>query len=339
MSTRAPTADAIARQAAEWIVQLTDDDVVVRERARTAFDQWKSADPRHAEAADEIERMLGHVQAARHPAGGDSRPARVALDAAFGGARRRHKRTRTTLVILAALVLPIWLVLHVWPPSYLLADLRSGVGQWASHALTDGSSVTLGSATAVDLRYDDKERMVELVQGEILVDVVRDPARPFVVVTPEGRIRALGTRFVVERRDDSTVISMLESRVAVFAADNPSGEAPREVEVAAGDRVRIQSGAVSTREHFDVRELGDAWKFHHLVIDDRPMDEVLDELSRYRPGHIEYDREEVHGIRVSAVLPLDDTDQALALLSTSFPALRIRTLSPWLVWVDAPATD
>jgi transmembrane sensor len=36
------------------------------------------------------------------------------------------------------------------------------------------------------------------------------------------------------------------------------------------------------------------------------------------------------------VLPLDDTDRALQLLMSSFPELRIRTLTPWLVLVDAP---
>ncbi len=107
-------------------------------------------------------------------------------------------------------------------------------------------------------------------------------------------------------------------------------------EVAAGERVRITANAVGLIESIDARSLADSWKYHQLVINDRPLPEVLDELARYRPGHIHYDRREIENIRISAVLPLDDPARALQLLHANFPTLRIRTVSPWLVLVDAP---
>lgn len=74
------------------------------------------------------------------------------------------------------------------------------------------------------------------------------------------------------------------------------------------------------------------------MVNDRPLSEVLDELARQRPGRIQYDRARIDGIRVSAVLPLDDTDRALQLLVANFPQLRVRTLTPYLVLVDTQSS-
>jgi transmembrane sensor len=86
----------------------------------------------------------------------------------------------------------------------------------------------------------------------------------------------------------------------------------------------------------DPASLDAAWHRHQLVVTDQPLADVLDALSRHRPGKILYDRQQIAALRVSAVLPLDDTDRALRLLHSSFPTLRLRTLTPYLVMVDAP---
>ncbi|MBR8653595.1 FecR domain-containing protein [Achromobacter sp. Marseille-Q0513] len=330
------TDEALAEQAAEWIVRLSDGDEAERLREREAFEAWKRADPRHAAAASGMERMVGQLRSARADAGGNGRPARAGLDASFAGQRRRGRVKRAAAAIALALLLagPAWIALRAWPPGYLLADVHTATGQWESRRLADGSQIWLNSASAVNLRYDERRRVIELVQGEILVDVAKDAGRPFLVETAHGSIRALGTRFVVNRQSDATILSMLESRVAVrTASQRADSEA---IEVSAGQRVRITAASVSRPQEIDARGLADAWQRHQLVIDDQPLDEVLDELARHRPGHIHYERAEVRGMRVSAVLPLDDTDRALKLLSTSFPSLRIRTVTPWLVLVDAP---
>jgi transmembrane sensor len=334
-----PDDEALAEQAAQWIVALTGDDEAECASAREGFEAWKQADPRHAAAARGMEQWLGRLQAARSgPAG--SRPARAALDAAGTPARqrsdarpaRRARRAGAALMLAAALALPAWMALQAWPPGYLMADMRTSTGQWQTRALADGTRITLASGSAVNLRYDERRRTVELVQGEILVDVARDASRPFVVETAQGSLRALGTRFVVDRQAGATVLSVLESRVAAQAA--AGGQDSTTVE--AGQRVRITDHGLGPVEPMDARGLSDAWRHHQLVVSDQPLAEVLDALARHRPGHIRYDSAQIRHLRVSAVLPLDNTDRALQLLLSSFPELRIRKLTPWLVLVDAP---
>lgn len=341
--------DSIAEQAARWIVALTSDDPAERVQAMEGFMAWKQLDPQHASVAASMEHFLGRVQTARRSEGGnhgvhDRAPAAVAaLNASFSAAGRRPRRpgkrlkSAGVLLLLAVLFcLPLMLSLQVWSPRYLMADVHTAAGKWQTKVLDDGSRITLNGFSAVNLHFDSRRRTLELVQGEVLVEVAHDAARPFVVETSHGSIRALGTRFIVSREDNVTVLSMLESRVAVQTAMQRAAASKEEVVVSAGESVRISAGRVGDMEAADAVSLSTAWASHQLVVQERPMSEVLDALSRYRRGTIHYDRAQLADLKVSAVLPLDDTGRALQLLQDGFPALRIRTLTPYLVLVDAP---
>ena len=322
-------ADVAAEQAAHWIVRLSADDPAERETARAGFAAWKAADPLHATAAAGMESLLEQLSAVREPAGGDHRPARAALAAI--APRRRRLRQLATASAVAVLVLGA-AMLASERPAYLLADLRSPTGQWHTHTLADGSRLTLGSNSAVNVHFSAGERHVELVRGDILVDVAKDAQRPFIVDSNQAAIRALGTRFTVRRDGGATILCMLESKVSAQVPQHPASI------VQAGQRTRITREGVGPLQAIDAASVQQAWRAHQLVVDDQPLAEVLDELTRHRPGQLHYDRAQIAGIRVAAVLPLDDTDKALQLLIDNFPQLRIRMLTRYLVMVDAPAS-
>jgi transmembrane sensor len=327
--------DPFAKEAAQWLVRLS---ACANEASAAAlradFAAWKQRDPRHAAAAARLERLIGQLSAVRD-AGPSTAPAHAALEAALDSAHRarpsRLGHLGKALAFACLLALPVWLALRVVPPSYLLADLRTGTGEQTTHVLPDGSRVTLDTASAINLQFNESGRTVELVRGDILVDVAHDRARPFVVTTPHGSIRALGTRFVVSEDGRGTDLSMLESRVAVHpAAAPPDGG---DTVVQAGERVRVTRTSVGPAQAIDVRSIDDAWRLHQIVVRDMPLPDVLDRLERHRFGHIVYDRAQLARYRVSAVLPQDDTGRALQLLVDSFP-IRVRMLTPWLVMVD-----
>lgn len=70
-----------------------------------------------------------------------------------------------------------------------------------------------------------------------------------------------------------------------------------------------------------------------MVVDNQPLTLVLDEISRHRRGHLQFDRQALANLRVSAVLPLDNTDRALQLIAETLP-VTIKTYSPWLVVIS-----
>lgn len=317
------THQQIEEQAAEWLLRLHDGEL--NEAQRRAFECWKQQGPHYAAAAARMEAVISSLQALR----GKKAPARAALSAAFARPKnRRGKNAVRALVLACSLAIPAtaWLA-SPYPPQWM-ADVRNGPGQWQTLQLADGSTLTFNGISAANLHFDGKQRRIELLQGEILVEVAHDRTRPFVVQTPQGTLRALGTRFVVKRDGDVTVLSMLESRVAAHSAN---GE--QTLEVDAGSQARMRSDDVRLTGTVDPSSINEAWRRHQLVVENRPLPEVLDEIARHRAGRVQFDRRALQDLRVSAVIPLDNSDHALQLLAQTLP-IHLQAFTPWLIVVS-----
>lgn len=328
--------DSITKQAAQWIVLLTADEENERTHARTGYEAWRQADPRHAAAAMQMESFINQVRNMRQYAGGNTKPARAALNTVYSlnCRRKRIKRLGTIFALVVILAIPAWMILQTYSPSYLMADIRTVTGEWKTQILSDNTRLILNTASAVNLHYDDDRRTIELIQGEILVDVAKETDRPFLVKTLHGSIHALGTRFIVRHTDQATLLTMLESKVAIQTAAQLQADFTTGTIVRAGQQIQITANHISPTHTVDIHNIADAWKHRRLVINDWPLPKVLNELNRHRPGHIQYDRTQLETIRISAVLPLDNTDRALQLLATNFPTIQIRTITPYLVLVN-----
>ncbi|WP_313453059.1 FecR family protein [Pseudomonas rhodesiae] len=312
----------IEEQAAEWLLHLHEGEL--NEPQRQAFERWKQQGPHHAAAAARMEAVIVRMQALR----GKKNLAKAALNAAFAQPRnRRSKNAVRALVLACSLAIPTAALLVSPYPQQWMADVRNGPGQWQTLQLADGSTLAFNGVSAVNLHFDGEQRRIDLLQGEILVEVAHDSTRPFVVQTPQGTLRARGTRFVVKRDGDVTVLSMLESRVAAHSAD---GE--QTLEVDAGSRALMRSNDVRLSGTVDPASINEAWRRHQLVVENRPLPEVLDEIARHRAGRVQFDRHALQGIRVSAVIPLDDSDHALQLLAQTLP-IRAQAFTPWLIVV------
>lgn len=318
----------IVRQAAEWLVALSDD---ASETLQAEFQVWQEADPRHAAAVARMRTLVGEVMQLQQT----GVVGRAALNASFVRPRRKQSVRRAAAGAVLALVLGVscLLCLQAYPPAVLLADLRAGTGEWLQHRLTDNSQLTLNSGSAVNLHFGVRERRIELLRGEVLVEVAPDADRPFLVETEHGLIRALGTRFVVRREDGQTRLYMLESRTAVQSDRERRAGLEAQQVVAEGQGIAIHASGLGVLEAVDAHGLEQAWQRHQLIANERPLGEVLDELSRHRVGSILVS-EDVRNLRVSAVLPLDDTARALTLLESGLP-IRISTMTPWVLRVEA----
>jgi transmembrane sensor len=304
----------ILHEAAEWLVRLDDQP---SGREREAFRVWLAQDDEHLEAFQRMQETLAPLQVLKQA------PARSAL-IAF----KRQRRTALTikaLALLAVLALPAaaW-VQHV-TPGYLLADIRTGSGEWSARQLPDGSLLKLDGDSAVDLDFDAENRTVHLLRGEILISVAKDADRPFKVVTKHGSVRALGTRFVVEQLAEGTRLAMIESSTEV------DSHGQRKV-VMAGQELRFDDEGPGDVQAIDGKAVEQAWAQRQLVVRERPLSEVLEQLARNHSGYLLFDRQALAAIRVTAVLPADDSERALRLLARSLP-LRIDHFSPWVTRV------
>lgn len=302
---------SIRRQAAEWLVRL---DHQTDAETRQAFTEWLALDPQHASA---IARLQGHLAPLQTlPA----QPATATLRRAASS--RRHGRSIASLALLAMVGL---LGSYSMQQGLMFADLHTASGERQHQRLADGSQIDLDSDSAVDLDFDPQQRRVKLLRGEILVEVAKDPARPFSVVTAQGSIRALGTRFLVEQLDDATQVTMLESATRIDAGG-------RSQTLNAGQRLRFDANGPGAVEQVDSQALQNAWDDRQLLAYNQPLTDVLERLARHRKGLVLFDKQALSALRVTVMLPTDDSDRALRLLARTLP-IEISHYTPWLTRV------
>ncbi|VVP24888.1 Protein FecR [Pseudomonas fluorescens] len=306
--------ETLVDEAAQWMALLQSGDVSLGERA--AFDAWRTADPRHQQI---IEQMGGGLKLLRNPSL-SGLPRNSLLHSLNAPSSRRRFISGSLSVLGVAVLAGLLGRRYGWLPE--AGELSTGTGERRDFTLQDGSALTLNARSRVVPLFDSTQRLLALRSGELLVDVAKDPSRLFVVETEHGRMRALGTKFLVQQGDDSTRLVMLHSQVEVLTAGGA-----RQV-VGAGESLTFNAAGVLSMERS--RGYEGAWTQGRLEVRDRPLSEVIDSLRRYRRG-ILHVSPEVADLRLSGLYPLDDSDRTLQLLERSLP-IRVTWHNPY--WVS-----
>ncbi|WP_432261997.1 FecR domain-containing protein [Cupriavidus sp. TMH.W2] len=295
--------------------------------ARKAFAQWLAASPLHGLAWQRLKGLQDDFS---------RMPPVLALDTlkAVGerrGTRGIRRRQALKLLSLAGVsVLAAGAARELAPWQRLLADASTATGEQRTVRLNDGSTILLNTDTAISTAFDAARRVVTLRRGEILVATGHDtPAattgaatRPFWVETPFGRLRALGTRFVVRIEDGRARVSVLEGAVALHPANGRVADDTVKVARAGTSWWLAADGSAPApaRPFTD-----DGWADGVIAGNDMRLADLLAELSRYRSGRIACDPA-VADLRVSGAYQVRDTDRALAFLAQAQPvSIRYRT--------------
>ncbi|MCL2891727.1 FecR domain-containing protein [Brenneria tiliae] len=206
----------------------------------------------------------------------------------------------------------------------LTADHHSATGEIKRLRLQDGTQVWLNTASAIDVRYDNQRRQIALLAGDVLIDTAPD-IRPLFVSSAQGQMQALGTRFSVEQREETTHLTVYQGAVEVIARH---AQTPRRVD--AGQQLDFDlrgQGALLPSQQTDA-----GWSKGLLQADNMPLGEVIARLARYRHGYLAC-QPDIAALRVMGTFPLTDTDKALAMLEQTFP-IRVQRRFPWWVTVE-----
>ena len=289
---------------------------------REEFAKWHAANEEHARAW----RQLGMLDQRFSVASG---PARTALLQSREGIRRRVRKLSSGVAsIVAVLGLALFAGDRYLPVDYWLADQRTATGEQRTLRLSDGTLINLNTHSALDVRFDEKQRRIVLQEGEILVETGHGDPRPFIVETREGSMRALGTRFLVKREEEGTRLSVLQSAVAVHPQSNPAEQILQE-----GQQVLIRNNGLGPV--LAVNLGADAWTRGMLVVDNTRLEDLVHEIGRYRTGYVGV-APEVADLRITGSFPLRDTDMALNALLPTLP-VQIEQHTQWWVKVVAKA--
>ncbi len=226
------------------------------------------------------------------------------------------------------------------PLAGLLADHATATGEQQQITLPDNTQLVLNSRTVVDIDFTAQQRRIHLRSGEVYIRSGHnaDEQRPLVVLTHEGSFRALGTAFLVHKKNDTSRLDVTEAAVMARPANCDAGAT---TSCAQQQRVEAGYGVTLTNDGLSAPQLSasgvGSWRNGLLVIDNRPLTDVAAELAPYHVGIITV-AEDVAQLRVTATLPITAPDEALTALTDALPIRISRRTRLWL-HIEAAGAD
>lgn len=307
-------------EAADWLIRLSEGELSDPERV--AWEGWKASTPERGRAwsrAQLLQSKLGGL------------PPSLAMSALDRPSSPQRRAAIGKLAMILAILPAGWGSWKLAQSQQWSADYRTAVGQQRELTLADGSTVTLNTDTAIDVLFDANQRLIHLREGEIQVQTARDisaQARPFLVSTRQGRMQALGTRFIVRTLQPRTHLAVLEGAVKVELADNRQGTP---LIVNAGQRTDFSSqtfGQMSAADRYV-----SAWTQGMLMADKMRLADFVTELTRYHRGVVRVDPA-IANLRISGAYPISDTQRTVNMLVQTYPLLASGHLNGWWIMLS-----
>jgi transmembrane sensor len=176
---------------------------------------------------------------------------------------------------------------EAWGPSQQYETQR---GEVRRLPLADGTVVTLNTATKVLVKFSKRSRNIQLIDGEVLFDVAKNPKRPFFVDTGDIRVRAVGTSFsVLKLSNRPTQVLVREGVVEITQPDGERTSQP--VRLVANERALAQPHAPiipsAVAPGDVVRDL--SWQQGMVSFEGTSLQQAAEEFSRYSDLQITVD--------------------------------------------------
>lgn len=308
---------SLDRQAQSWVRRLALGEMSKADSA--ALERWCHLSPAHAAAfseASQLWRAFG--EAGQNLREKDvSAPARRTPVAQVTMSRRGL--IGGALAASAAGVVIAKPPFSAWPSlNELRADFRTGTGEQRRVSAGNGISVQMNTRTSLSLATDAGERGgVELIAGEASFQVSSLRLGGYSVIAAGGRTIARDARFDV-RISGSTV------RVTCLANDVQIEHRDKTAELRQGQQVTYADSGLQSVIAVDP-SIVSAWQHGFLICNMMPLNEVIEELNRYRPGHIVLINSTLGRSPVTGRFRVDEPDEALLQIERAF-GVRRRTL-------------
>lgn len=307
MALRLPKTKGMLRhEAATWLARLqsgADPDVGRK------FEQWRNADPRHAEAFDRVRRSYEQAGLLRHSPMVASREHEPA-------SAKPTWQQRPALAAAAAVIvlIPIGaLLVRGAELPFGATDtvmLMTAVGEIREVKLADGSKVTLDSSTKVEVEIGRSRRRAHLRYGRARFRIA--PAGiPFLVETASTEVSA--RQGVIDVQQDAR-----QDRVEVLAGEadvRGSNQPPTDhVPLAAGQSLTLVSGG---GERMGAVAHAPDWTRGMLQFDATPLADAVALANRYSERHIVL-AGNLGALRISGAFRAGDTAGLAKALAAAF---------------------
>jgi transmembrane sensor len=297
---------AIQAEAASWLARLHSSHKSAH--TESGFRAWLAESDDHAEAfeqATEIWDMLPSVSGEFSASEAHLSETHWHPNAARWSARQLAIAASLALLVTSG---SVWWLSR--PPTY-----ETRVGEQQVVMLTDHTRVALNTNSELEVKYSKAERRVILDHGEALFEVSHDAARPFMVVSGDEIVRAIGTKFVVRHEDGETRVTLLEGKVQVLGP-----EAVRRAPLAVlkpGQRVTVTADAGASLDTPPL-DAAIAWRRGEIVFDNSTLIDAAEELNRYSDDHLVIADPQIASLHVSGVFSTKDVPEVAKAFATLY---------------------
>ncbi|MET3710450.1 transmembrane sensor [Sphingomonas trueperi] len=293
--------DRVEQAAAEWALRHPLDAA-----GEAAIEAWLAEDPVHAGALLRAMAGLSLVDQAIAPPADRVAPAHPAPHA-----RRRFLAGAAAALAASVTGLFGW---QYWRAQHV----ETARGEIRRLPLADGSVAMINTDSALSVTLERNIRRISLDHGQAWFQVAKDRARPFVVDAGIALVRAVGTAFSVERRDQGVEIAVTEGTVAVWAADASGAMTIIE----AGQFARFHAGAtapvVGTAPAAITRAL--AWRSGEIALENETVSNAVGQFNRYNRQQLVIEDQDLARERLIGLFQIDKPGDFAATLATSFDA-------------------
>jgi transmembrane sensor len=311
-------AQSVSDQAAEWFIRLRDRDLTMADRRK--FVRWLKQAPSHIAEFMRLCQLYGRVKRAKVPTLppeelGSNVIAFMQRESVPVEEPQRPRLFASRKFMVAAAACCLALIGVISKVALTSNTIETRLSELRTVQLADGSRVDVGPNTLLRVDFRDELRRVDLQRGEALFEVSKDPARPFIVDAGGLLARAVGTRFAVDRREDSIRVTVAEGKVAVVQGGQGAmleHDVDMRLAIALEKDERVQipvdAPAIQLRkEKVDsVSEL--AWARGQLILQQETVAEAVREFNRRNRLQLVLEAPDVAGLHLCCIFDVGDPE-------------------------------
>lgn len=216
----------------------------------------------------------------------------------------------TLLKVAASLLLIVGTGLLLWllrPAPEKWQEVYASKTQPLQFILDDGTRVWLntGSGLRYPAHFTGATRKIELLSGEVCLDVKQDPAHPFIIKSGRVNTRVLGTIFNVRNYPQLAVLQVTveQGKVAV-QSDDAIG---KEVVVLPDEQLTINTGSPAFSKTTVDGKAVNAWTTGKLLFNNERLDVIALQLENKYHQQISFADTTLGAYRITAGIEAADS--------------------------------
>lgn len=242
------------------------------------------------------------------------------------------------------------LLIGLWPQASIeqkvaqqVLPYSTEIGEQRLIILPDSSTVLLNTNSQFSVAYTSEFRDIYLIQGEAHFEVQPNNKRPFRVFAGKSQVRAVGTAFSVYLKKETVDITVTHGSVEIDSIHDPVIDTSSLASDDVGERAIVRAGHTAEFDQLagsiETKALSEAsvipaWHHGKLKFSGEPLNQFVEEISRYSPLSIVILDSELRDLRIGGLFDVGETDKMFEALESGF-GINVEYINERLVHLTA----